>query len=562
MAVIQSKQKDLRFLKRQNLEEEAKVIGNYYRDIISQYGVDCNYYKIKIPYAEYFKPILDHNNVIQAAYGQFSHPDYRLSTDTVTYVTVEDDIFQLNKFGLSPNTDVTFYFDINQFACDFAYCLGQIKEYKIHETEIVVEVPENTEEYEEYVDKDGNTQRYRLNGNIFPYLLGAGYTETFQTDILSGYLSATIDNYELDKEYVVQCQCLQHNEANVSFPVNPFIYNSFDYKVTNRDFLDPLILLKYKVSRIKHSEDEDGNPVYKNVLRGTLYGAVLFRDINRIGKYLEKIHPEVGDIVTIDFPDNKSRQQYEITDCFDTELGNDGINPLLHKYVWKCKARRYIPCGEDFPEKNEANDQIQEKHDLNSNFEELVDKQISTYDEENNDAVYGGYERDYRDYDIKKVNNDDKTERMTFIDDGSYLNLHTFGDGSRLVTDGYELFFVVHGSDDGYEFTKLSLLEDSNVVKDNLVASGIDYLKATDNALYFINFDNKSLRLCEDTEVTQGEIEMCLNSLLETTLKIKDQNKDGDYFYKFNSSETLLFSFNKSLYCRFGNKNHKVVKLA
>lgn len=208
--------------------------------------------------------------------------------------------------------------------------------------------------------------------------------------------------------------------------------------------------MKYKVSRIKHSEDEGGNPVYKNVLRGTLYGAVLFRDINRIGKYLEKIHPEVGDIVTIDFPDNKSRQQYEITDCFDTELGNDGINPLLHKYVWKCKARRYIPCGEDFPEKNEANDQIQEKHDLNSNFEELVDKQISTYDEENNDAVYGGYERDYRDYDIKKVNNDDKTERMTFIDDGSYLNLHTFGDGSRLVTDGYELFFVVHGSDDGY----------------------------------------------------------------------------------------------------------------
>ncbi len=64
MAVIQSKQKDLRFLKRQNLEEEAKVIGNYYRDIIAQYGVDCNYYKIKIPYAEYFKPILDHNNVI------------------------------------------------------------------------------------------------------------------------------------------------------------------------------------------------------------------------------------------------------------------------------------------------------------------------------------------------------------------------------------------------------------------------------------------------------------------------------------------------------------------
>ena len=90
----------------------------------------------------------------------------------------------------------------------------------------------------------------------------------------------------------------------------------------------------------------------------------MFHDINSIGKYIELIQPDVGDIVTIDFPDERSREQYEITECLDKNLASDGLNPLLHKYIWKCKARRYINSGEDFPEKNEANERWKETIDL------------------------------------------------------------------------------------------------------------------------------------------------------------------------------------------------------
>ena len=63
-----------------------------------------------------------------------------------------------------------------------------------------------------------------------------------------------------------------------------------------------------------------GKNKYKYILNGKIHGNVLFYDIKSLGKYIEKIHPSVGDIVTIDFPDEKNREKYEITECFDKQL--------------------------------------------------------------------------------------------------------------------------------------------------------------------------------------------------------------------------------------------------
>lgn len=35
---------------------------------------------------------------------------------------------------------------------------------------------------------------------------------------------------------------------------------------------------------------------------------------------------------------------------------------------------------------------------------------------------------------------------------------------------------------------------------------------------------------------------MCLNSLLDTTYSTGNQNKNGDHYYKFTSSNTVLIS--------------------
>ena len=52
MSVIQDKLSELRYLKRKNLEEESRVVGNYIRDIIHSYGIDCNFYKLKSNYSK------------------------------------------------------------------------------------------------------------------------------------------------------------------------------------------------------------------------------------------------------------------------------------------------------------------------------------------------------------------------------------------------------------------------------------------------------------------------------------------------------------------------------
>jgi len=63
-----------------------------------------------------------------------------------------------------------------------------------------------------------------------------------------------------------------------------------------------------------------GNGRFKYVLHGKTHGSVLFFDLDQLGKYSERIHPAIGDIVEIDFPDDNNREKYEITDCFDKQL--------------------------------------------------------------------------------------------------------------------------------------------------------------------------------------------------------------------------------------------------
>jgi len=55
-----------------------------------------------------------------------------------------------------------------------------------------------------------------------------------------------------------------------------------------------MLYLTYKVNKI------DG----KNILSGYLHGAVLFYDLNVVGKYINKIAPNVGDVITLDFPND------------------------------------------------------------------------------------------------------------------------------------------------------------------------------------------------------------------------------------------------------------------
>lgn len=564
MALYQDNNREIRYLN--NTEREQNIIGNYYRDIIRQYGLDVNYYKGKLPYMEEFKPILDKNALIRHAYGYDDQIDYSVSCKMISYMEVQDDLLQLDKFGIIPNTTVNFWFDRLDFAYALAEKLGQLKEYKVKETEFTMEVPSVSDVIYYKVDENGNVTEtyhelpedttdiytYQLSNDIFPYALGYNVPETFETEILTGHFGVVIPPYELDKEYTVVCEVLDHGDVNIEVPTNIWTANSFKRKIKNEDFVETMLFLTYKVRKV---ETEPG--VERYFLHGKLHGGVLFNDIHKIGKYMDLIHPDVGDIVTIGFPDQQSRQQYEITDCTDKRITNDGINPLLGKYVWVCKAKRYVPSGENFPEENLDNNRVREGIEMLNDADEAIAEKIGKYDEENNDAVYGGYKRKPSNYDSRKVDYS-KNPKLEFIDDGHWIELFTFHDSCMLVTDGYELYFV----DSKNQCFKITTVEDNRVISENLVASGIQYIKASDNALFFVNFDNRACKICEDPSITHGEIELCLNSLVTTTFDGPTHNENGQCFYKFRESRTVLISMNDCLYCRFGNKNGQLVRLA
>ena len=63
-------------------------------------------------------------------------------------------------------------------------------------------------------------------------------------------------------------------------------------------------------------------------------------------------------------------------------MQQDGISPLLHKYIWKCKAKRYVSSYEDsgLPP-NEADERLDEKIKYDEAVEEEVTRKISLYDE-------------------------------------------------------------------------------------------------------------------------------------------------------------------------------------
>lgn len=561
MSVIQSKQKDLRFLKRKNLEEEARIYGNMLADQIHQYGVDCIYHKMNTDVFGDFKGIVDRNAMLKHAYkGYDLTPDYTCSANMITFPEVQADIFQLNKYGIANDVEVDFHFDAKQFACDLATKCGQLKEYPIKEICIECEVPDCLMHYEMLPDAQGNLvstlvddseEAAAINANVFPYNLGLGYKENYECGILKGKLSVHIDGYEYGIEQTVVCNPYEHTDFKVSFPKNSDLYKSLTYEICNDEYLDTLIYLTFTVSRLKV-----GNNEFKNVLVGKIHGSVLFYDLNKIGKYLDLIHPEVGDVITIDFPDDANREKYKITDCYDKSLQPDGISPLLHKYIWKCKAKRYVESYEENAglELNESDARLEEKikHDLA--VEEEVAKTISKYDEGDQEA-YGGYDGVTDNYD-KQAPSPYKHERYDYLADGTCLDIMSFSIGSKLITNGYDLIFV-NTQGDGYIVAKM---DHEPVVRDAYFESGLRWLKATDRKIVFVNIEGQATALAEDEVATQNEVQMCLNDLNEKTLDVGEINAANQNFLKFKGTRSYIWSDGNSLFAKL-QSNQQLYKL-
>ena len=290
--------------------------------------------------------------------------------------------------------------------------------------------------------------------------------------------------------------------------------------------------------------DQQPKPIYKYMLHGKVHGGILFYDINKIGKSIEKIHPEVGDIVSIDFPDEKNREKYEITECFDKQLTQDGISPLLHKYIWKCKARRYSNMHEDM-EQSLGDERIEEKQTFDNLVKSDIISKLSIY-KNNEDSVYGGYEnKDLKPHDTEvKEYIKTQTENLQYLDGNELMHIHTFGNKSKLATDGYQLIFTTStGQQCILNTTK------KHIVKEAVFPSNHRFLKATDNKVVFSDITGTAYEIATDDPLEK----FALQSIYESSVKNDEVNKNNDMFYKFKNTKTVLFSVFDKLFVRFQN---------
>ena len=508
MSILQQ-DNELRYVKRQNLEHEAKVIGNYYRDIIRSYGVDCLYLKHNIELPKSYNTELTKNNVWKMVYGYDSNVDYtKLSANMITYMEVENDIFLLNKYGYTPEVDTNFYFDINEFAATFATQLGSYIEYQIPTYEI-----------------SGNI----IDGNI-------EYNLDFITDIVSGRININSNITELSG--YIQGSISDLSDPIQNIPVNEYIARYKTYDIVGGEI--PIIaFLKY-----------DATDLYNGTFTGTINGSYLYYNLSEICKYIDLIRPKVGDVICVDFPNSSNSEQYEITDCFDKKLTTDGINPLLHKYIWKCKATRRIDSHENINSEEMNSNQFMDILKKKQYADNDIANQIEDYSDSSDD-IYGGYdnpslsaEPDYNNWEDKKPIDYETVSDM--------FEIVIFGNGSILYTDGYDLFF----KNTLNEITQLTTLR---IPKPSVeIPTELKYLKATDKNLFFMDIegDLNNFTAISDNRIYDDAIG------IKTFNEDIDLNQTGNNFYKFRSCRTILFCNPTNLYVRMGYDKSIIYELA
>lgn len=149
----------------------------------------------------------------------------------------------------------------------------------------------------------------------------------------------------------------------------------------------------------------------------------------------------------------------------------------------------------------------------------------------------------------------DKIERPIFLDDGSFMDIVRFQDGSHVTTDGFELYFVSDG-----RYTKLTMTRLQDTLP-GLPQSKTNTIFATDDMILFRNIEGQICTLFQDNDITPGQMQMCFNAIMDTRDVNHELNCDG-IIHGFPNCSTVMISTNGMLFCRLGNKSKKMIRFA
>lgn len=477
---------NLRYIKRNQLEQEQYILANYYQDLIRSYGIDVTYIRRNTS----FETSGINSDLI---YGHKENPTFDLSANMITFMEVDSSVLAINSLGLIGQDELTFYFSINDFGVCFSPDIGQFAEYEI--TPISGYLPYNT-------------NNISLN---------------FTSPVIDGKVTYNLNGETSGNNIFVSPVLSSLSSPSYTILSNPYINSSFSSTITG-GYACPNIYLSFNKG------------LYKGCNRTfySLSGTVLYHDLYLAIKSTNKIMPNVGDLVRIDFPGNEQLEEYEINEVLTRKpTSNEGINPLLGKYIWKCKATRRISSYEniinsDIQNENSTEDFMdivkKESHNKNSPF-----KLINDYSQTNNDEIYGGYESS----DI--LADDPDRYVQTAAVSGSSI-LQNFNNNTSLLSDGLDLYFKKNN-----EYINLTNNQPISSYSENTFPStvlDIMYLKVSDGNIYFCNEYNMN-KVTDFSYINKKEhysFDFVLNNVN------KKYNLNNSSFYIFKNDKYAIFS--------------------
>lgn len=171
--------------------------------------------------------------------------------------------------------------------------------------------------------------------------------------------------------------------------INPMLYKGNHYDPFEDDLVDCHLHLEI-VSILRDREN-------RIRIMGGIRGEVIYYDTEVVGKYINKIGPEVGDLIDIHVPDesgldNIYHQKYEVVQVI--QANNEGyMNPFLRTNIYEMSLRAYVASGQEEPNApTQSQVELQDKLDLINTATEEAVKKVSCY-EDFEDNVYGGYQK-------------------------------------------------------------------------------------------------------------------------------------------------------------------------
>ena len=280
---------ELRFLKKQNLENSITVMETYVSDFIRHYGIDVTYFRK-------FNSFYDETVNADVVHGEEPTAEYTISENMVCFSEILADSYLLNKFGIQNNMEIEVSISIRDFIEQFRDYLG---------TDMSLDAS---------VDVSG----YLVDGIIS----GVVNTDEIYAEV------ATVINESTDLSAVTFDVTKKHRPKDLLF------HASLDYDYGTEEIIASLSGELTNVS---------------GTVTGSVTGSVPYKT-NYASNQKTNItmRPQVGDFFRL--VDYGLQDEYEITEVHTRQLTGSGsmgsLNPMYNRYLYKCTAIRRMASHE------------------------------------------------------------------------------------------------------------------------------------------------------------------------------------------------------------------------